>query len=241
MYKTEETIDRDTGAKGGRSARGGVGFKEDKTPGARSFIVKEQEVEAFGEEVAMGTAEEFNKSRIGKFIEKGLGVHFINEQSRNLYEQFGGVKTNESAGFDLLAVEDTKIWAGETNLVNLGLVVKIPVGFHMIIMPRSSTFKKFRLTQTNGVGLIDQDYCGPDDVLGFLAHWDGVVTKNMEGFEMISRNQDDGLTRSVQNGFILPKGTRLCQYVIRETLFAPRYEYDPSDQKSRGGWGSTGN
>jgi dUTP pyrophosphatase len=35
------------------------------------------------------------------------------------------------------------------------------------IQPRSSTFKKHGLMQVNGVGIIDQDFCGEEDSIKF--------------------------------------------------------------------------
>lgn len=48
--------------------------------------------------------------------------------------------------------------------LDLGVVIEMPKGYEGILMPRSSTFKKWGIIQTNSVGEVDQSYCGPNDV-----------------------------------------------------------------------------
>ena len=49
-------------------------------------------------------------------------------------------------------------------LINLGVVIEMPKGYKGILKPKSSTFKKFGLIQTNTPGEIDSSYKGPDDI-----------------------------------------------------------------------------
>ena len=42
--------------------------------------------------------------------------------------------------------------------------MKLPDGYEAHLAPRSSTFKKWGIIQTNGVGVIDNSYCGENDV-----------------------------------------------------------------------------
>lgn len=49
-------------------------------------------------------------------------------------------------------------------LINLGVVIEMPKGYKGILKPKSSTFKKFGLIQTNTPGEIDNSYKGPDDI-----------------------------------------------------------------------------
>lgn len=49
-------------------------------------------------------------------------------------------------------------------LIDLGVVIVMPGGLKGILKPKSSTFKKFGLIQTNTPGEIDNSYKGPDDV-----------------------------------------------------------------------------
>src|SRR5262245_13904294 len=82
--------------------------------------------------------------------------------------------TEGSAGFDLAASVDLSIAPGEVALVPTGLVIEVPAGHFLGIFARSSTPLKRGLMVANGVGVVDSDYCGPDDeikieVLNFTA------------------------------------------------------------------------
>ena len=68
-----------------------------------------------------------------------------------------------AAAFDLAASEDTTIAPGEVVLVPIGLVIEVPPGMFLAVFARSSTPLKRGLMLANGVGVVDPDYCGPDD------------------------------------------------------------------------------
>jgi dUTP pyrophosphatase len=83
-------------------------------------------------------------------------------------------QTSGSAGFDLAASADVTIAAGTIALVPTGLVIQVPAGHFLGIFARSSTPLKKGLMVANGVGVIDEDYCGAADevkiqVLNFTA------------------------------------------------------------------------
>jgi len=83
-------------------------------------------------------------------------------------------QTPGAAGFDLAASADVTIAPGTIALVPTGLVIEVPPGHFLGIFARSSTPLKKGLMVANGVGVIDQDYCGPADevkiqVLNFTA------------------------------------------------------------------------
>ena len=42
--------------------------------------------------------------------------------------------------------------------------MKLPEGYEAHLVPRSSTFKNWGLIQTNGMGIIDNSYCGENDI-----------------------------------------------------------------------------
>ena len=42
--------------------------------------------------------------------------------------------------------------------------MQLPEGYEAIIAPRSSTFNRFGLIQTNSIGVIDNTYCGDLDI-----------------------------------------------------------------------------
>ena len=56
----------------------------------------------------------------------------------------------------------------------------VPEGFEAIVVPRSSTFAKYGVLQTNSMGVIDNSYCGNSDWWHFpaLAMRDTFIPKN---------------------------------------------------------------
>ena len=71
--------------------------------------------------------------------------------------------TAGAAGFDLAASADLTIQPGEVALVPTGLVIEVPQGHFLGVFARSSTPLKRGLMVANGVGIVDEDYCGPHD------------------------------------------------------------------------------
>ncbi len=72
-------------------------------------------------------------------------------------------ETDGSVGFDILAREDTLIEAGGLALVPGNVIVEVPEGYMLTLASRSSTPKKKGLLTPHGIGIIDHDYCGPED------------------------------------------------------------------------------
>ena len=70
---------------------------------------------------------------------------------------------DKSDWIDLRAAKEMKLKKGDFALIPLGIAMKIPYGFEAYVAPRSSTFKKWGLIQTNSIGIIDNSYCGNDD------------------------------------------------------------------------------
>jgi dUTP pyrophosphatase len=68
-----------------------------------------------------------------------------------------------AAGFDLAASADVLVPPGGLALVPTGLVIEVPRGHFLGIFARSSTPLRRGLMVANGVGVIDEDYCGPKD------------------------------------------------------------------------------
>lgn len=50
-------------------------------------------------------------------------------------------------------LKDYQYDKGTTLLFNLGIAMELPVGYESYITPRSSTFKKYGLILTNGIGV----------------------------------------------------------------------------------------
>jgi len=124
--------------------------------------------------------------------------------------------TARSAGFDLAAASDVEIPARSIRLVGTGLVIAVPEGFFLGIFARSSTPLKRGLMVANGVGVIDADYCGPEDEIKIQV-----------------LNITDAPVK-------VARGDRLAQGIV---LPCPRVEWNEVEemvQPTRGGFGSTG-
>jgi dUTP pyrophosphatase len=72
-------------------------------------------------------------------------------------------ETAGSVGFDLAASAEVVVPPGGLALVPTGLVIEVPRGHFLGIFARSSTPLRRGLMVANGVGVIDEDYCGPAD------------------------------------------------------------------------------
>lgn len=64
---------------------------------------------------------------------------------------------------DLRCAEDIDLEPFEFKLIPLGVAMEVPEGCEAIVAPRSSTFKKYKIIQTNSIGVIDHSYCGDND------------------------------------------------------------------------------
>lgn len=130
---------------------------------------------------------------------------------------------------DLRAAEDVEIKEGEFKLISLGVSMKLPDGYEAHIVPRSSTFKTWGVIQTNHMGVVDNSYCGDDDVWMFPALC--VAPRGFEDEDGIFR---PGITR-------ICKGDRICQFRIQKKMRNVKFKtVDKLNDVSRGGFGSTG-
>lgn len=88
---------------------------------------------------------------------------------------------HESEWFDLRCAEDADMVKGEYRLLSLGVTIKIPDGYEIIIAPRSSTYKQFGIILANSIGVIDNAYGNDEaDILRFpaIAMRDTHIRKN---------------------------------------------------------------
>lgn len=127
----------------------------------------------------------------------------------------------KSDWIDLRAAEDVEMKAGEDRVISLGVAMRLPVGYEAHIVPRSSTFKNFKILQVNSVGIIDNTYCGDNDIWKFHA----------------LAMQDTKIN----------KGDRICQFRLFPKMVSNRQmeclEFKRVENlggKDRGGFGSTG-
>jgi dUTP pyrophosphatase len=72
-------------------------------------------------------------------------------------------ETAGSVGFDLIARESVTIEPGKIELVPGNVIIEVPEGYMLAVASRSSTPRKKGLTPPHGFGIIDHDYCGPQD------------------------------------------------------------------------------
>jgi dUTP pyrophosphatase len=72
-------------------------------------------------------------------------------------------ETKGSFAFDFLARETTIIQPKNLGLIPGNVIVQCPENLALMVLPRSSTFRKKSLIFPHSVGLIDADYCGAED------------------------------------------------------------------------------
>ena len=78
-------------------------------------------------------------------------------------------QAHEGEWYDLRCAKDTTMWSGDFAMISLGVAIELPEGFEAILAPRSSTFKQYGIIMTNSIGVIDNLYCGDDDIWHFPA------------------------------------------------------------------------
>lgn len=62
-------------------------------------------------------------------------------------------KISKGDWIDLRAAETVELKAGDFKIISLGVSMKLPEGYEAHIVPRSSTFKKWGILQTNHMGI----------------------------------------------------------------------------------------
>jgi dUTP pyrophosphatase len=154
----------------------------------------------------------------------------------NIYVKYHNPKCKfESYGnwIDLKASETIEFKKFEAKLIDLGISVKLPKYYQANIVPRSSTIK-LGLLQANHYGVVD----GPDN--------------KSNGYS--GNNDRYKFSAFAIKNTIIEEGTRICQFEIRPTMYAPWYvklrwifnnkykfiEVDDLGNNNRGGFGSTG-
>jgi len=125
-------------------------------------------------------------------------------------------KTPGAVAFDLGLVEDVTIEPRTFVKTRTGLVVEVPEGHALILASRSSNAPKKGINMANSIGVIDQDYCGPEDEIH-------LILQNITN-DPVHLHAGD----RVAQGLIIP--------VIRPTF----EEVSELAQESRGGFGTTG-
>lgn len=126
-------------------------------------------------------------------------------------------QTAGAAAFDLYAREETIILPMKPALIPTNLIIKIPQGHFLMLASRSSTPIKKGLMVANGIGVIDEDYCGDEDEIKL---------------QMLNFTDSD---------IVVEKGERIGQALLIQISKASEFiEVEKMDEKSRGGFGTTG-
>lgn len=141
-------------------------------------------------------------------------------------------KHDNDAGFDLCAVEEVVIAAGQTKIVKLGVGFDIPKGHMLQLCARSSISKK-GLIIVNGVGIIDEGYKGEIAIALYNPFKDHI--------RMIQTDYNSVSVRSTPS-ITIEKGERIAQVVLLPVVYPQLSEVDDLQDSDRaaGGFGSTG-
>ncbi|MFR1850791.1 MULTISPECIES: dUTP diphosphatase [Clostridia] len=141
---------------------------------------------------------------------KEIKIKYLNDEITRL-EYIDG----KSDWIDLRSAEEVELKAGEFKLIHLGVAMQLPEGYEAHIVPRSSTFKKWGIIQTNHCGIVDNTYCGPNDwwCMPVFALRDTKIEVN----------------------------DRICQFRIQKNQPTLVFnEVEEMEADNRGGFGSTG-
>ncbi len=124
--------------------------------------------------------------------------------------------TKESAGFDIASAADVLVEPNQVIRIPTGLIIQAPLGHFLQIASRSSLPLKKGLMLANGIGVVDRDYCGPEDELSLAVYNFG--------------------EKSVE----IKKGERIAQGLFLPVEQVEWQETDEISEVSRGGYGSSG-
>lgn len=143
-------------------------------------------------------------------MEKTIKIKYHSQEIEKLTYIAG-----KSDWIDLRVAENVKLSKGEFRLISMGVSMQIPAGYEMLLVPRSSTYKNFGLIQTNSMGVIDESYCGDNDIIRMPVY----ATRDTE----------------------LHVNDRICQFRILEHQPVIYFEEQETlGNSDRGGFGSTG-
>ena len=116
---------------------------------------------------------------------------------------------------DIRSAERVDLEAGQFRIISLGISMKLPEGYEAHVVPRSSTFRRWGILMVNSMGIIDESYCGENDIWGFPA--------------------------LAMRPTTIFKGDRICQFRIVKKMPEVKFtEVEHMEDENRGGFGSTG-
>lgn len=116
---------------------------------------------------------------------------------------------------DLRSAEDIELEPGQFTLISLGVSMQLPEGYEAHLATRSSTFKTWGILMANSHGIIDNSYCGDNDIWKFPA--------------LAMRKTS------------IHKGDRICQFrIVKKQPSLEFIQVESLGNEDRGGIGSTG-
>lgn len=125
-------------------------------------------------------------------------------------------KTKGSVACDIYSRTEVKVAPHSLGKIPGNVVVDCPSGYMFMVVSRSSTPARKGLLFPNGVGIGDQDFCGPED------EWN-VIVYNFTDQEVI-----------------IDKGERVAQILFFPVEKVEWEEVEEMTAPTRGGIGSTG-
>ena len=123
-------------------------------------------------------------------------------------------ETKGAIAFDMYARENCTIPPRSIFRIPTNLVIKVPEGYMLYLKDRSSTAKKKGLLAT--AGIVDQDYCGPNDEILFQVY------------------------NTTEKDVSIERGERLAQGIFVRVDSATWNEVEEMENPNRGGFGTTG-
>lgn len=123
-------------------------------------------------------------------------------------------KIDKGDYIDLRSAENVSMKKGEYRLISLGVSIQLPKGYFAEVVPRSSTYKNFGIIMSNSIGIIDESYCGDNDIWRFPA----IAGRDTE----------------------IKINDRICQFRIVKNRSINIEVVDKLENEDRGGIGSTG-
>lgn len=125
-------------------------------------------------------------------------------------------KTKGAAAFDLYSRVEIEVPPFAPVIIPSNFIVKIPKGYFLMLAARSS-LPKTGLMLANGIGVIDEDFCGEDDEIGLF------------------------MINLTKNPVKVDKGQRLAQGILTKIAKAEKFVHTRKmSKRSRGGFGTTG-
>lgn len=124
-------------------------------------------------------------------------------------------KIEQGDWVDLRAAETVEMKSGEYKLISLGVSMELPKEYEAHVVPRSSTYKNFGIILANSFGVIDESYCGDNDIW----HFPAIAMRDTT----------------------IHKGDRICQFRIAKKMPEVNFiEVETLGNPDRKGIGSTG-